>query len=439
MPGFALPLTAAQLLSALQKGHGRALMHVRAVGLAEVESCVIDACLHDRVYDSEVEGDRTDWLMEIIAASGAESRIAQILIPQLDEPTDRYRDAVQRCQSACGLAQRGHPGARARLYGCLRKSPNSADLIGAAQIIALDGVDGLLHVAEYLGTLLLREPCDWIDDIALRSFDETRGDGSGRRVLDSVAVRSPAIAEYLRQLDRKDAQREKARIAAGQSPREGKLRAISAANVVHEIDTADPRRSPFWLVSWGVHAPESELHAVLESMLAQTDPGRLCKYLRVFRRRTLPTFDPRLLQFAEHADADVRRHAHRALSNYAHPDVRSLAIQRLNAGRWLEEELALLERNYRPGDATLLEPALRVLADPVVLHGLVFDLVEVFQLNQVAESANAMLFVYEESPCSCCRYKAVKILVGTHSAPDWLVEECRHDSFEETRQIAAVL
>ena len=180
-----------------------------------------------------------------------------------------------------------------------------------------------------------------------------------------------------------------------------------------------------------------ELAVVFEAMVLQSDAGRLCKYLGVFGRRALPVFDSRLLRYAEHESSDVRRSANRALSHYSHPEVRRLAIERVSDGRFLEDELRLLMKNYQPGDAAILERAIHAPEDRDHLHGLIFDLVQLFEANPVVEAAQPMHFVYEESPCSNCRCNAVKVLIATDSAPEWLLEESRYDSSEETRSIAA--
>lgn len=450
---FNIPLTPAQFDSALHKGHGRALLHVRTFGLADFENAVVDACLHDRAYDPQSDGDRTPWLMEIIDASGAAVRIAQILIPELDRAVERFWDATQRCRIAREFARRGHAEARTRLYACLRKWPYTMDVLAAEDIIRLDGADGLLHVAEYLGKLIQVEPGFWVDDGPLQWFDESRDAGSARRVLDAASVHSPAVASYLRHLDERDRERQDAGAApmsgvgylstnnvqldtSGADMHVARMQRISPAQVVYEIETADPERNRFWFTSWGLHASEESLSAVIDAMTAQSEPGRLCKYLRVFSRRAMPVFDPAMLRCAEHDNPDVRELAHRALSNCAHPEVRRLAIERLRAGRVLEGELKLLKKNYQPGDAVVIERVLQVPEDLDQLHGLIFDLVEVFRSNRVAELAKVMLFVYEESPCSNCRFNAVKCLVDTMKAPDWLLAECRHDSSDEIRVCA---
>jgi hypothetical protein len=62
-------------------------------------------------------------------------------------------------------------------------------------------------------------------------------------------------------------------------------------------------------------------------------------------------------------------------------------------------------------------------------------LVELFEANPIAELAPAMLSVYAESPCSNCRRAAVKSLISTGTAPNWLLKECRSDASESVRRL----
>jgi hypothetical protein len=448
---FDVPLSHAQFVSALHKGLGRALLHVRAEGVGDAEDAVVDACLHDRSYDPQVEGDRTPWLMEIFDASRATARLAQRLIPELCRGDEKYWDATQHCKIARELARRGYTEARTRLYAGLQKSPDSMDVVGAPDIIALDGADGLLHVVEYLGRLISEQPGQLVDDGPLYWFDEDRGEGAARRVLDAASAHSPAVASYLRHIDDRERERQEARSARkaggryknsdnvrfdplGPDQHDARMRRISAAAIVHEIETTDPEDDQYWFSMWGRRASEESLSAVFSAMLTQKNPGRLCQYLRVFSQREMAVFDPAMLQYADHEHPKVRKFAYRALSNYVHPEVRRLALERVEAGRVNEDELGLFKKNYRPGDVGILEKVMRVSEDRQVFHSLVFDLVAVFESNELAELARVMLFVYEESPCSFCRYRAVKSLMATKTAPKSLLEECEHDCLDETRE-----
>ncbi len=388
---FTLPLTAAQFAAALQNGQGRALMHVCASGAAGIEDVIIDACLRDLAYDPQCEGDRSGWLMDIVDASGASDRIARALMPRLDEPTDEFWDATQRCRIAFELAKRGRPEARTRLYACLRKWPDFTSVLGAegdlsrstapaASCMSPSTWGGCSSMSEGSG-LMTRRCTD-----STRSTARARGGASWMQPRRGAAE----VAAYLRHLDEREASRraDNASLEASGSTRHAeKMQRITAADAIRRMETGGPHQSPYWFTEWGRRAREEGLCIIFEFMLTRPDPAVLCACLRVFSRRALSAFDARMLRYADHALPEVRTLAHKALSNYTHPEVRRLGIERLGAGQALEGELLLLKKNYEPGDAGVIERVLRVPQDRHQLHGLGFELVELFRANQVAESS----------------------------------------------------
>ncbi len=450
-PPFALPLSPTEFTSALHKGLGRAAMHVRSHGITGVEDPFVDTCLHARQYDPQCEDDRAPWLismLDAIARPGADRLITAILAG-LDLSTDRFWDVKQRCRLARDLGARGHESARVALYAAMRKWHDTMDLVGANDIIALDGADGLVHVAQYLGSLLLADPELRASDSPLDWFDEGHAEGTGRRVLNAIAPNDAAVAEYLRRLDAPPASDDDERKPGSAyrsidnikfdlsrpSPAARRTRDRTADDVIREIETTDPEEDRFWFNYWGKHAPGSALTEVFEAMVRQTHPGRLCKYLRVFSSRWMQALDPRLLAFAHHDDSDVRSLANKALANYADPRVRGLALDRLRSGRVTENVLELLKKNYLPGDAALIEPSLHVADNVDVHHWMIFDLVHLFEEHPGAEAAGCMLFAYEHSPCENCRHVAVKVLIEDGVAPAWLVDECHHDADASIRKL----
>jgi hypothetical protein len=151
----------------------------------------------------------------------------------------------------------------------------------------------------------------------------------------------------------------------------------------------------------------------------------------------MPDFDPRLLQFAEHQDRDVRWVATFVLAHHRHPDVRNLALDRVKAGRHNERELTLFRNNYELGDWQLIWESLCWPDLESELHWVLSDLSDVFEANPCEESHEPQLVVYEHSPCTNCRRRAVKALLDTGRAPGWLVDECRFDANREIRKVVA--
>jgi hypothetical protein len=65
------------------------------------------------------------------------------------------------------------------------------------------------------------------------------------------------------------------------------------------------------------------------------------------------------------------------------------------------------------------------------------DILDVFKVNMLPEAQRLLLFVYERTPCAICRGIAVDLLLGIGQAPEWLIDECKHDVYEPTREAVA--
>lgn len=56
-------------------------------------------------------------------------------------------------------------------------------------------------------------------------------------------------------------------------------------------------------------------------------------------------------------------------------------------------------------------------------HRLIFDLVEVCQCNPWPEMLEVMLFVYQTSPCTNCRYSIYETMSQAGLTPGWVASE----------------
>lgn len=445
---FELPLDPDKFKAALHRGQGRAFMHARRFGLGGLDEVLIDALLHDRQYDPQCECGRFAWLLDLIARDPIGERVLDAVIPRLGEPTENFWDATQRCAVAQLLAARGRADARTALYQCLRICKDSSDVIGPSEIIELDGADGLLRVASFLGALndTDRERC--ADNSPIRWYDEAHGEGAARRILEHAAVHSKEVAAYLRAIEPEGTGNEQSEPtrdrgylnvnnvqfqAQARESHADKMRRISARDVIESVRTESGPWACIWLISWGGYAAVADLRTIRDELSREEDPERIQRYLRPFTHGVLPELDPCFLRLANHEDTRVRDLAQRAASHYAHPDVRKLALDRLSAGQFVHSEVLLLKKNFQAGDAALLMGALRPDVDIHDLHGVGHDLLKVFSTNKTPECLEPMLFLYEHTPCSNCREDAVEIMMSTNTAPAWVLDECRFDCASSLR------
>ena len=447
---FQLPLTREEFRLALRTGQGRALMHVTRHGASDVGDLIVDACLHDKTFDPQCEGNRTPWMIEIMDAASLEDAVCKTLVETLSADTsgESFWDTNHLCRLAMTFAHRGHSAARSALYHALRKNDDSADLIAAEEIIELDGADGLLFVSERIGEWLAADSRLAVGDSPLLWYDEHHGDGSAKRVLTSACKRNDRIAAYLTHIQSKHDD-----TCGGAGPSKGsryvkpdilrfgvrgpsrlqKVNSMSSDELIRLIEAGAPGFGKYALSGWGRRATEDALRVVADRMFRESNPDRLARFLGVFQGRPLPDFDPRLLRFAEHPDHDVRWVTIFVLAQHQHSDVRTLALDRVKAGRHNERELKLFCRNLKRGDWSLIWDSLRWPDDENELHWMLDDLLEVFEDGPAEESHEALLLVYEHSPCTNCRGRAVKALRKRKRVPDWLSEECSFDADEEIR------
>lgn len=434
---YTLPLGPEQFAVALRSGHGRAVQHVLAYGATGFDDLIVNACLHNQAYDAQCEGSRAAWMLQIAEAAGLEKRVAREVAAALRAGAndDGIWDVSQCTRLALYFAERGEGDARSALYAACGKTSDGADLVAAHEIIGLDGADGLLFVAERLGERLVKSPESQIDDFPIRWYDEQHGKGAARRILAAAAAQHAHVSAYLRHIEdaRGKLRGRRRRIdnipkSWFEEPRKRpSIHSMSADDVLRDIDAGAPGKAKFFYRSWGMRTSESALQAIAARLFQETNPDRLARLLAVFMARPFPLFDARTVRFADHADRDVRWAAYAALANHAHPDVRKLALDRLNAERFEERELMLFKLNLRPGDWALIRHSLEWPADTERLHSLLSDVQDVFGLAPSEEAVEPLLLVYERTPCAICRHCAVNALDRSGRVPPWVAEECRYD------------
>lgn len=427
--------TAETFRKALRKGQGRALQAVLAEGRLIDEEAMLDACLRDRSYDPQLEAERAPWLIDILTAAESVDRFQTPILEALSRSDDTW-DLEQLCELAEVYAQRGSEKARKALYRTWDRSPDpSAPWLAAEQILRLDGLDGLLYIAERRGAAVRRGDKNWgLHDI-IRDAEGICGPKAVADALEASALRSANVAAFAKQAE-EERQRHLEQASEDWVGLRKGVQAIPLAQVLDAIESRSPGLSNHMLGRWGRRTDEDSLQRVAEGLLRETDPERLVRYLAVFSRRPLPEFDARLIGLLDHAHASVRHRAARALAENEAQAVRDLALNRLKDGKADGGTLGLLKRNYRAGDHRLIESSLAECEDPDEAHDICWGLRDVFDQAGRTEGTGCMLFGYEQTPCSNCRQVFFAWLTDRGEAPAEVTAECRFDANPDIRSLA---
>lgn len=153
------PLSFAAFAAALKTGHGRAIQQGSDYGVIGLEASIIDACLSCPTYDPECEAERAPWLFYIIERAQLNTVVHKAIETSAStEASNDLRDMEHRSSILKELAAAGSEDARRLLYSSLARWPQTSDVVGASQIVALDGAEGLKHVARQHGYWLQADP-----------------------------------------------------------------------------------------------------------------------------------------------------------------------------------------------------------------------------------------------------------------------------------------
>jgi hypothetical protein len=400
----------------------------------------LDAALRCPVFDAQCEDNRAAWIAELVDAANMRDEVLEGLRIPLADDEARFWDRNHRCGMLKELAVRGVAGAREFLYNSVRCEAEFADVVGWEEVIDLDGVDGLLFVCRTLGRHLKQAPDFWVDELPMAFLDERLGEGAAEAALTAAAATDDDLAAYLEAL-RSPAGAEglgchEVPLTLDSSRRTAAVPRFDAtATEVIAAARGETTDRFYWLTTWARQAPEDAVAAVFQSLLEE--PALECKarLLRTFVRTAPPSYDPRLLAMLDSAHAEVRWLTARALSHLAHPDIRRAAFRKLERQELGEGAVRLLKHSQAAGDLSRVAQLLRPLSGDSDTHSLVYDVLEVVKANTAPDATDALIFVYEQSPCSNCRHDAVEHLVSLETLPAWIEEEARFDALEETRAL----
>lgn len=425
------PLSREQFQAALRSGHGRALLHIRQFGADGLKQDILDACLTSYVYDAQCEGTRGEWLYEVSQAAGILDAVIPRAIERMLELStlDDFWTVAQLYSLAASATKDGTYDARHAIYEKFDRQEFNESWLGGIQLIIVDGLAGFLHAAEVIGKRLIDQP-DYCEDGYLISVAYDRL--GKEQVADALATATrdnPAIRRYseeLAQIERRESDWKNQR---------GKRQEKTVAEILHEIESLEGKY-PHRLGVWGKHASDNDLRIVFQQLITETRPEQLCWYLNVFRWRGLPELPARILKLADSGDDRLRDVLCRVLGNKKDAAVRAVGLQLLNHTPPRFEGIRIFEKNYQSGDPLLFEKILPADGDRDTLHEIGFAILQVTRGVKDPDLANCLLWLNENGPCSMCRGSAVRHMLEMKVAvPSSLIEECRCDCSNETREL----
>lgn len=390
-------------------------------GLDEHREPLFHACLKNLVYDVQCEVERAPWLVQLLTRE-QEVELARLLLETFPK-TRASRERYQQCSLCLHLAHRGHAEARRALYQGFRVT-RDGEILAADEIINLDGSEGLRWVSQQILKSRWVRDRPWALQGFVRHYESQAWKGAARSVFANCPELAPYWPEDEPESPTKDRERDRQR-------EDKEFAAVPANEVLGKIRSSTSRYYIKGLKAWAKAASREKLKEIADALMIENDPAGLGHLLTIFQEKPLskpPQHVTRLLELSEHQEQSVRFRANQALGGVRHPAVRARAISQLQAKNWFQSEILSFKSNLLPGDSRLFDRHLRVTSDNYEHHRLICNLVDILRANPWPEMLNVMLFVYETSPCTNCRYEVHQIMSNQGIAPAWVDAEWPHDA-----------
>lgn len=153
----------------LHNGRGRAILYLRDHDATPHREAILYACLHDTVFDAQVNGSNAEYLYEVISLTNEADFYRDALLQGLRSPEEAY-DFGHMCDLLRCFAQQGDQKARQALYDAFAQ--NEAIYEARFAIVDLDGLPGFLHIAEHSGAAAANDADFWEGEYFLNQLEE---------------------------------------------------------------------------------------------------------------------------------------------------------------------------------------------------------------------------------------------------------------------------
>lgn len=412
-----------QFRQSVKCGTGRAYLILKSAEKINLSEEIIEAALMDVVYD-EVEGGRAEYIAGLINLTEHKDRIVKEIIQSFIASNHDETAFGQLVELVGIFAKEGNDFARKAVYvrteSEMMKDPGWC---GPEIILELDGLKGLVFLAEKRGKSLLQSPEDMGDSFFVHCFQQENPDIDVYEELRQSARKNSYIKKYLEVVESAD--------WSGSENR--RLPAYSYAIIKEIIENSK------W-ISIGPRGVERltevDFNKLAEDFLAETDPVRKEKYLGLFVWRKFPYSYKPILEIAMrefNRDNRLVELACQSLQYFKGHDIRTFAIEKLRKTNIPPAYLYLLISNYQRGDFKLLAEIAKRYNDEELVHDLACVYIEIYSENETRECEEPLEILYSKLTCGIHRFDLVRILYRNGVLHDRILQEMEFDCNDETR------
>lgn len=416
-----------QFFDSLKRGTGEAFFILRDNPTIDFSDLIIKGATNNYAYDRQCESSRAKYVYGLIKLSKQQNKIIDIILTKLTDKKNDWYGLDQMCDLAVMFAKKGNEKVRPILYKRFQKNLiEGYEFCGQDALIELDGMKGLLIVAELIGKTLLNDPEDEEYCYRVDNFQKKNKSIKVYAELEKAGKKNKYIKAYLTSI-LKDKNT--------QTKRHTKIKRWTYELVKEKIDL-----NKFRVLS-EERANEltiEEVKRLADEFLATKDKVKQEQYLRFFSYRKFPYNYKTLLKFASGKNSKGIRlvyHSVNALKFFKGNDIREFALQKIKTQKDPSDYLNLLVGNYKKDDYKLLIDIANKSDDYEYIHNIVFGFIDIYQANVTKDCKQPLEIIYNKMNCGLHRKDIVNLLGENGVLSDKIFNELQFDSYDEVRKL----
>jgi len=413
-----------QFFDSLKRGTGEAYLIAKENPKIDFSTYVIKGALRNYSYDGQSESSRAKYIFDLYSLSDKKDKIRKAILNGIATEQEDTWSLTHLFDIAKLFAQQGDQEMRQAIYDRFCKNPiEGSDWVGYSEILELDGLQGLIFIAEKFGKFIEQNPDDWQDDWILKSFQEENPDLKVNETLENLAKENKYINIYLENIKRTKASQEKHK----QTP-------IKYKDIVDEVLNS----KPFISFRRKRNLTEEEINQVAKQLIDETDKINIERLLGIFDFYKFPYDSQIILDFAKQKPTNKNRIVEYAINSLKHlksKEIRTFAIAKIQKSKNPIEYLEILVANYKSGDHKLLSHIATQTNNEHKIEWLAGIYSDIYRANKTKDCKEPLEILYNKMNCGIHRNGIVEILIENEVLSDKISAEIKFDSDMETRKL----
>ncbi|WP_028544381.1 hypothetical protein [Paenibacillus taiwanensis] len=429
-------LTKTQFKEAFKRGLGNSYIELKESNNREkYKDIVLWSCLHNTCYDMQCEGGRGIFLYNAICLFEDRGFFEEAIIQKfMQKNLDRWL-FDQLCEILYLFSVDGSVRARESLYekynttfGFLSHRVNRLEKENfewlCVWLTSLDGFPAFKCIVKQLGEYSLRKrdtvDMDWFYSNAKNKFGDKRVD----TFLQNNAIKSDYVKAFLNSVSHSTIQNRQS---------------IDSPTLEELIKSSREKRSRGLALRFAKNASEDDLIKLAKYSIEETNLEIKVELLWTFRKVCFPLDEQYIFELAESDNQSIRDIAFEMMQHLPSDRIHDFVINLLKQKKELANALSLLCYCYKSEDETVLLEGIQSLTvsyDEGEWHGVFMCVEDLLDNRSVKVNPSVYIYIYRQTLCSYCRHTLIQGMSKRKVLPQEILEECLHDSYENTRKFA---